>query len=182
MGTDDSTSGSLTVRRSLRLDFRRRRRNGGFHGLPGGRVLNRPAFSPRLPALLALDAATGTAKRETPAVSTVAETKHGASYTRTRDAGWLAAFERDTGTLRWKVEWAGQESMLHLHHAARPGGSARGAANRCLVASDATEGLTARAVRDSRLVQNSVTCFDSTRNTAGTGRESGDTPMNAIPL
>ena len=30
-------------------------------------------------------------------------------YTRTKDAGWLAAFERDTGALRWKVEWAGQE-------------------------------------------------------------------------
>lgn len=30
-------------------------------------------------------------------------------YTRTKDAGWLAAFRRDTGALRWKVEWAGQE-------------------------------------------------------------------------
>lgn len=30
-------------------------------------------------------------------------------YTRTKDAGWLAAFERGTGALRWKVEWAGRE-------------------------------------------------------------------------
>ncbi len=30
-------------------------------------------------------------------------------YTRTKDAGWLAAFDRETGALRWKVEWAGQE-------------------------------------------------------------------------
>ncbi len=30
-------------------------------------------------------------------------------YTRTKDAGWLAAFQRETGALRWKVEWAGQE-------------------------------------------------------------------------
>ncbi|MXW00104.1 MAG: PQQ-like beta-propeller repeat protein [Holophagales bacterium] len=128
--------------------------------------------------LLALDAATGTAKWETPVVSTAAEPKHWLSthaavtpaadrdgvyvyfgshlarvshggevdwlidvdpayaahsrygaasspvlasdvviamqdrewgYTRTEDAGWLAAFERETGALRWKVEWAGQE-------------------------------------------------------------------------
>ncbi len=128
--------------------------------------------------LLALDAATGEKKWETPVVSTVAETKHWLStfaattpaadregvyvyfgshlarvlhtgeidwlaevdpayaaysrygaasspvlasdvvivmqdrewgYTRTKDAGWLAAFERDTGAVRWKVEWAGQE-------------------------------------------------------------------------
>lgn len=30
-------------------------------------------------------------------------------YTKTEDSGWLAAFERDTGDLRWKVEWSGQE-------------------------------------------------------------------------
>ena len=30
-------------------------------------------------------------------------------YTRTKDAGWLAAYERETGALRWKEEWAGQE-------------------------------------------------------------------------
>ena len=30
-------------------------------------------------------------------------------HTRTTDAGWLAAFERETGALRWKVEWNGEE-------------------------------------------------------------------------
>ena len=32
-------------------------------------------------------------------------------YTQTEDSGWLAAFERDTGDLRWKVEWSGREGQ-----------------------------------------------------------------------